>query len=125
MPEPFAPEVADETAPSEAAVLDVVRAIVTEVIGEEYASELDIGLSTCFYTDVEIESIELVALGEKLQAHYGDRVDFAGWLATMEVDDIITMTVGDLVGRIVHPRSEHETPSPEATAPVGRGSPGG
>jgi len=72
------PNVRDEDALNAGLVLDVVRTILA---------------------DLEIESIELVALGEQLQERYA-HVDFAGWLSTMEVDEIIAMTVGDLVDHI-------------------------
>lgn len=83
------------------AVLADVRTMIADVIGEEYVSESDITLDTAFYADLEIESIEFIALGEVLQARYGDRIDFPAWIATMEVDDIIAMRVGQLVDHIV------------------------
>jgi hypothetical protein len=38
-------------------------------------------------------------MGEQLQERYA-HVDFAAWLSSMEVDEIIAMTVGDLVDHI-------------------------
>jgi len=38
-----------------------------------------------------------VALAEKLQETYGERVDFVSWLSQMELDAIIGLTVGDVV----------------------------
>ena len=32
---------------------------------------------------------------------YRERVDFVTWLAGMELDDIIALTVGDVVGFVV------------------------
>ena len=75
--------------------------MIVEVIGEDYVSETEIELDTSFYEDLEIESIEFVALGEALEDAYGDRVDFPAWIATMEVDEIIAMTVGRLVDHVV------------------------
>jgi len=80
-------------------VLDVVRTILADVIGEDYVSMMEIGPETSFQSDLEIESIELVAMGEQLQECYA-HVDFAAWLSTMEVDEIIAMTVGDLIDHI-------------------------
>ena len=37
----------------------------------------------------------------RLQARYGDHIDFPAWIATMEVDDIIAMKVGQLVEHIL------------------------
>jgi acyl carrier protein len=78
------------------AVLADVRHMVVEIIGEDYVDELDVGLDTSFRADLDIESIEFIALGEMLQERYS-RVDFAEWIATMEVDDIIELSVGQLV----------------------------
>jgi acyl carrier protein len=90
-----------DAAPSQEAVLIDLRRMIIEVIGEDYITDTEIGLDTSFYEELEIESIEFVALGEALQEHYGDRVDFAAWIATLEVDDIIAMTVGRLTEHIV------------------------
>ena len=98
------PTLTDESAagaPSSGEVLEVVRTMIADVIGEDYVDEIDITLDTAFYDDLDIESIEFVALGEALEERYGERVDFPAWIATMEVDDIIAMTVGDLVTHIV------------------------
>ena len=82
-------------------VLDTVRTIIADVIGEEYVQQLEIDMDTSFHDDLDIESIEFVALGEALTARYGDRVDLAGWVASMEFDEIIEMKVGRLVTHIV------------------------
>lgn len=91
--------VAPATTP--AAVLADIRRIVVEVIGEDYVSELDVERATRFRGDLDVESIEFVALGEALRARYGDRIRLAQWIGDMELDDIIAMTVGQLVDHIV------------------------
>jgi acyl carrier protein len=96
------PSSTDHRAPlTQGAVLDDVRTMIADVIGEDYVVATDIELATSFYEDLEIESIEFVALGEALQERYGDRIDFAAWIATLELDEIIGMTVGRLVDEIV------------------------
>jgi acyl carrier protein len=82
-------------------VLDVVRTMLVEIIGPEYGVGLTIELETTFDQDLQLESIEFVALSERLPAHYGPRVDFVSWLAAMELDEIIALTVGDLVSFVV------------------------
>jgi len=80
---------------------DEILAVVTECLAEvmETDFELDdpITLETSFNADLELESIEFVALAEKLQARFGDGVDFTGWIANKELEEIIALTVGDLV----------------------------
>jgi len=82
-------------------VLETVSDILVDVIGPEYLLDLEIGIQTRFDEDLEIESLEFVALAERLLHHYGGQVDFVAWLATMELDEIIALTVGDLVKFIV------------------------
>lgn len=77
-------------------VIDVVAQLVGEVIGEEYVADIDIGPDTSFSDDLEMESIEFVALAETLQLRFGERVDFVAWLAGLELDDLIAMTVGQV-----------------------------
>ncbi len=83
-----------------AEILGVVAGLIREVIGEEWANETPITMATTFSHDLEVESIELVALSEKLQERYGATVDFPGWLAGMELDAIIGLSVGQLVDYI-------------------------
>ena len=92
---------ADPASPDVAEVLEVVQRMLVDVIGPEYLLDLTIDLGTSFDADLELESLEFVALAERLLEHYGGQVDFVAWLATMELDEIIALTVGDLVGFIV------------------------
>ncbi len=81
-------------------ILGEVRGFLEEVIGEQWVSEFDIGMDTTFSADLELESIEFVALAEKLQERYGDGIDFPGWFSTMDLDDLINLRVGQLVDHI-------------------------
>ncbi len=96
------------TANSEAVLAEVAR-MVREVIGEEWVEEVPIAMATSFARDLELESIEFVALAERLREKYGRSVDFAGWLAGMELNQIIELNVGELVEFIVRCLSQRET----------------
>ncbi|PZS37431.1 MAG: acyl carrier protein [Pseudonocardiales bacterium] len=78
-------------------ILTEIRAMLTEIIGSEYALGLDIGMDTSFDTDLQLESIEFVRLAAMLADRYGNRVDFLTFLAAKDLDEIIEMTVGELV----------------------------
>jgi acyl carrier protein len=78
-------------------VLADVRAMLIDIIGEEYALSLDIGMDTAFEADLELESIEFVKLSAMLAEHYGERIDFVGFLADKSLNEIIDMTVGEVV----------------------------
>lgn len=80
--------------------LSVVATLIREVLGDGFGDDVDITLETSFWKDLEVESIELVTLGERLQEHYGEKVDFVAWLSGKELDQIIELKVGDLVGFI-------------------------
>ena len=82
-------------------VLAEVSAMVREVIGEAWAEDVPMTMGTSFSKDLELESIEFVALAERLKERYGREVNFAAWLATMELAEIIELRVGQLVDFIV------------------------
>lgn len=94
---------------SPAAVLERLSAILREVIGEAWAEDVQIDADTSFNRDLELESIEFVSLSERLQTEYGKKVDFAGWLADMELDSIINLRVGQVVDFIVKCLSSNAT----------------
>ncbi|MEV7319585.1 acyl carrier protein [Streptomyces sp. NPDC093970] len=94
---PPQPEVrADE----EAVLADLTRMLRTLL--EEYGDDdAEIGMMTTFNRDLELESIDLVTLAGLLEERYGKRVNFAEFLAGMEFDEIIGLTVGRLVEFVV------------------------
>jgi len=81
------------------AVADITESLVA-VIGDEFLLELEITPETTFSRDLELESIEFVALAERLQQRYGGRVDFTSFLAGLSIDEILALTVGALAGHI-------------------------
>lgn len=89
--------------------LKTVARFIREVIGEDWAEELDIGEDTSFASDLELESIEFVALAEKMQGRYGDQVDFVRWLSEKQVADILRLRVGDVVEFIVRCQTSGRT----------------
>lgn len=83
-------------------ILADVRTMLVEIIGPEYALALDIDMDTSIDADLELESIEFVKLSAMLAEHYGDRVDFVRFLADKTLNEIINMTVGDVVTYIAN-----------------------
>jgi acyl carrier protein len=90
-------------------VLDDVARMVREVIDEVWANEVTIAMDTSFSKDLELESIEFVALAERIRTAYGADVNFARWLATMDLDQILALRVGQLVEFIVRCSSKSTT----------------
>jgi len=79
-----------------AAIVETIARLVNEVIGEDVDFDLDIAADSSFSEDIELESIEFVALGEQLQLTYGERIDLVGWFGELDLDEIIDLTVGEL-----------------------------
>lgn len=78
-----------------AEILRTVEELLIEVVGDELTLTGPITLATSFNADLELESIEFVALAEKLQQHYA--IDFVAWISGKQLDEIIQLTVGQLV----------------------------
>ena len=78
-------------------VFDEVTEILKEVIGEDFLLEEEITPQTSFSDDLALESIEFVELSEKLQEHYGERVNLVTFIADKDIDSIMSITVGELV----------------------------
>lgn len=88
------------SAKPEAVLADIAGML--RVLLEEYGvDDADITMDTTFHDDLELESIDLVALSGSLREHYGDRVNFAAFIADLELDEIIALTVGRLVDYVV------------------------
>jgi len=76
-------------------VLETVASLIHEVMGD--APLEPITRETSFHDDLALESIEFVALAEKLEARYGKQVDLARWLAGKDLDALLALRVGDVV----------------------------
>lgn len=83
-------------------------AVLTELLKEamdDDLADLDVGPDTSFQDDLELESIELVALSELIEARWGGEVDFTAWLSSKSLDEVIGLTVGDVVAYVDSCRS--------------------
>lgn len=76
--------------------LQTIAAMIREVMDDDL-DDLEIGMDTSFADDLELESIELVALAEQVQSQWGDQVDFNAWIAGQSLDQVIALHVGALV----------------------------
>lgn len=83
------------------AVVATIARLVHEVIGEDDDLDLEITAESSFSEDIELESIEFVALGERLQLVYGETIDLVAWFGELDLDEIIDLTVGELAEFIV------------------------
>ena len=84
--------------------LDSIGGMLRDVVDEEWIRDAEITMETRFNQDLGLESLEFVALYERLQNRY-ENVDFIGWLSAMELEEISSLTVGDMVDFIDHSRA--------------------
>jgi acyl carrier protein len=89
-------------------VRNTVEQAIIDVVGEEFYEECEVGLDSTFAEDIELESIEVMEIAEKLIETYGDKVDFVAWFADMELEDLVEITVGSVVDFIVAKLQEAE-----------------
>lgn len=86
----------------------VVDTIIA-VVGQEFYEESEIGLDSTFAEDVELESTEVLEIGENLIETYEGKVDFVAWFADMDLENLIELSLRDFINFIVTSIQEHET----------------
>jgi acyl carrier protein len=91
----------ETTAPGQTGVLAEVSGILRVLLDEYGLDDAEITMGTKFHDDLELESIDLVGLSGQLREHYGDKINFAAFIAERGLEEIIQLTVGDLVDYIV------------------------
>jgi len=81
-------------------IFELMKQFITEVIGEEFVEEMDITMESSFTKDLEMDSIEIVSFSEKIKTHFGEQIDFTGWLSGMDLDELINLNLGTIVTHI-------------------------
>ncbi|WP_329572055.1 phosphopantetheine-binding protein [Kitasatospora sp. NBC_01266] len=71
------------------------------VLADYGLDEAEVTMESRFTDDLELESIDLVTLAGQLQERWGERINFAEFIAGMELEEIIGLTVGRLVRHVV------------------------
>lgn len=86
------------SSPTGPELLTAIAGILRDVTGSDADWAARIAPESALEGDLGLESMELVAVGERLRAAYGERVDLAAFVAGLDIDQLIELTVGDLVG---------------------------
>jgi acyl carrier protein len=76
---------------------EVVQELLTGIIGEDFIEEYDLGLESTLTGDLEMESIEIVEFAEKVKAKYGNNANMSEWIAKLSLDQLIALSIGDVV----------------------------
>ena len=82
-------------------VLADITAMLRVLLDEYGLDDSPITRESRFHDDLELESIDLVALAGALGERYGDAVNFAQFIAGLELEQIISLTVGELVDYVL------------------------
>ncbi len=85
--------------PDKTAILADVDTMLRAVLGD-FAADLDITPDSTFRDDLGMESLDVVSLAGRLQARYGDAVNFAQFVAGLDLASMAQLTVSQLVDHI-------------------------
>lgn len=89
--------------------------ILLEVTGESAEWAAAITPNARLEVDLGMESIELTALGELLQRRYGSGIDLPAFVAGLDIDQIIALSVAELAAYV----AAHRAPAPGVHPPSG------
>jgi acyl carrier protein len=75
--------------------------LITEVIGKDFIDEYNIEMESTLTGDLEMESIEIVQLSEKIIMFYGKDVDLYSWFTKMTLEELVNLSIKDIVNFLV------------------------
>jgi len=78
---------------------DLAEALATAT-GDDSLLSAGISAATRLEGDLFLDSLDLVALGALLRDRYGPAVDLVGYVAGLDIDEIIGLTVGEVAGYV-------------------------
>ena len=74
-----------------------IAGMLRKVLAELGVDDVEITELTSFNEDLELESIDLVTLTALATERWGEPVNLAEFLADKDLDEVISLKVGDLV----------------------------
>lgn len=75
---------------------DDVIAALTAATGDQSLRNAGITAATRLEGDLWLDSLDLAALSSLLHDRYGPQVNLVGYVAGLDIDEIIGLTVGDV-----------------------------
>jgi acyl carrier protein len=85
---------------NEQRLLAEITEILLKATGEDAQWGAILTTSSRLEGELGLDSLEVAALGDLLRDAYGERVDLPAFLAGLDIDQIIALTVGDLIGYV-------------------------
>jgi acyl carrier protein len=67
-------------------VRETVEGTIIDVVGRWYYEECRAGLDSTFAEDIELESMEVMEIAERLIETYDGKVDFITWFSGMDFE---------------------------------------
>ena len=98
-PVPMTGELAGDE-PAEQRLLGEVIALLRQVIGDDPRWADRVTPSARLDQDLRLDSLELTALAGLLREAYGDRVDLVAFIAGLDFDQLVALTVADLAAYV-------------------------
>ena len=83
--------------PADQATILAEVAAMLQAVRDHAGVDGEITMSTRFQDDLEMESIDMVSVAGRLQGRYGDTVNFAHFVASLDPDSLRHLRVGQLV----------------------------
>lgn len=81
---------------SDEAIFKELKQYIADIIGEDVVEQIGVTPQSIFTKDLEMDSIEIVSFAEKVKANYGRETEFITWLSSMEFQDLLNLTVGQV-----------------------------
>ena len=82
-------------------VLSEIAEMIDGILDEHGLAGSEITRDTVFHTDLELQSVDLVVLAGLLEERYGPRVRLAAFAAELDAEQILRLTVGQLVDYVL------------------------
>jgi acyl carrier protein len=86
--------------PGEQRLLGEVIALLQQVIGDDRYWADRVAPSARLDADLRMDSLEMAALAAALGEAYGGRVDLPAYLAGLDFDQLVALTVADLAAYV-------------------------
>jgi hypothetical protein len=74
--------------------------LLRESVGEDRRWPSALGPRTRLDADLMLDSLELAAFAAELRAHFGDQVDLLRFIAGLDLDAIIALTIADVAAYV-------------------------
>jgi len=81
-------------------VFATVVDLLVEATGEDAEWAATLTPAARLEDNLRLDSLEVLAFADLLRTRFGDRVDLSAHLATLDLDELIALTVADVVAYV-------------------------